>query len=124
MNLAAARVALAGALNTVASLNVADRGPVGAAVQGDGWVLVRGIKPGERFGPGLRADLEAIIVAGTDEATAEAYVDQVAPGLVSAVLVADQLYAAVSLATQALLTTTTQAPVYVLAVSATVDVEP
>ena len=80
-----ARDIVATALTSALPGTISGRPPVHAAAVGDGWVSVRRVYPGPRFGGVLAADLEVLIVLGTDEMTAEDAVDSLAPIAVTAI---------------------------------------
>lgn len=98
---------------------------MGAPKPGDGWVTVRRLTPNpDRFGTAQLASLEALIVAGPDEAAAEAFIDTYSPAVLAAALASDLPFSAVSIDHQLLIVgTTATAPLYCLVLAVTVETE-
>lgn len=124
MNLAEARQAVADLLNAVPDLAVRTKPMTGALKPGDGWVSTRRIGPGPRFGTGVVATVEALVIAGSDEPAAEDFSDAHATQVLRAVEFAPELGATeVSVVQQVVLVGTNSTPLYSLVLTATIEVE-
>jgi len=127
MDLATARQAFADALSAVPGITVLARPPLADPVAGHGWIVIREIKPAGRFGVSA-VQLEAFISAGTDEAAAEAFVDDMAVPLLDATRTPtddfpDFRAAFVAVTPSLLIVGANQAPLLALTVTATMEVE-
>ena len=124
MDLAQARDEFAATLSGIDGLNVRARVAPREPRAGDGWVVVRPLRPGPRFGPGVLATLEAIIVAGPEEGAAETFVDTYAAPVLRAALTSPDLGSnEVTVEPQQILVGANQVPLYALSITATFEVE-
>jgi hypothetical protein len=118
MTLTEARELFAATLSTVPGMVVSPR-PQRGQKQGTGWVLVARLEPGARFSS-TAVTLTAILVLGADETAAEESLDGMA---VQAVTALNTLPCSdIAAEPQSLLVGAASAPLYVLAVTATVEV--
>lgn len=127
MDLTTARQAFADALSTVPGITVVARPPIADPAAGVGWVVVRSVQPAGRFTV-TAVQLEAVVFAGTDEAAAEAFVDDMAVPLLEATReptpdFPDFYASGVTVTPSLLLVGANQAPLLALTVTATIEVE-
>ena len=121
MNLAAARAAVAAALNTVTGLDVRARPPLPAPVTGDGWVVVTRVVPAT-FTASL-ATLTAVICLGTDRTNAETHLDAYAVQVIDAATSSDLGVTDVSVEPVTLIVGQNSTEMNALALSLSLEVE-
>lgn len=125
MDLAATKTELAALLDAIpgAGMSIRPRPVTGALKTGDGWIVTRRVEPGPRFGDATLVTFEVLIVAGVDEAAAEAYSDAHSAVILRTVLHSDLPTSQQSITQQSMVAGQAATPVYVLVLTAAIEVE-
>lgn len=106
-----------------AGLRIRTRPVTGALKTGDGWIVTRRVEPGPRFGDATLVTFEVLIVAGAEEAAAEAYSDAHSATILRTVLHSDLPTSQQSITQQSAVVGQAATPLYILVLTATVEVE-
>lgn len=117
MSLSEARQGIADALNTVGDLNVTTKAPRQPRTR-DGWVIVSRLTPAGYSA--CAAVFTAVVVLGSDQATAEGLMEELAIPIVNALTYSDLHVYDVSLEPESFVVDTSQ--LYALAITLSMEV--